>query len=766
MVNQQEKPVNSKALKILDSILFVICLGIIVVRVRISEMPLAQSSDNFLYHSSAPDSLIISAILISAFLLWLTFRILTGQLIYRKSLIEFGLLILIIASFISGYAASNGRAAVTNAVVFIAPVFMAVLLIQLLDTDLKIKIVIAVIASAGFLNAFFQSADQFLKSNQEVIALYKKNPLQILNQYGIEPNSIDQFQFEHRLYSNNVVGYFTTSNTAGSFFILAFFAAALLLIEKIRNRKLPDADNRYIFSCGIVVLVILAGLFFTRSKGAIAAFLLAVLLFAIFWFFGKYLYAHRKKIFIAVCLLAALAAIAVFSFSLSNKPLFGGNSMLIRQQYWQAALNAYQNKPLTGIGPGNFADTYFQYKLPQSLETISDPHNFIISILLQYGPLGLIGFLLILFIPLSRLILTQSVQVPFPDENQQTKFHKIIIGVFLFVLLLIIKPPVQQLFMQSSPEEQIAAFIYLYLIPAFAFLLGFMFITAGPQSMLLNRQSIYPFVSVIAISCALAGFLIHNFVDIALFEPSILTAFFALLACLIAADLNCRRRAVFCNPPLIVKLLIPAASIIIVWALLSYAVSPVYKSVKQMASAKQFADIGRFEWAYPLLEKAANDDPLSPLPPSMNGRFYLINFTQQRQDTVLLIKAQDCFSQAIERNKEGYKDYENLSNVFLLLSQSTEDKLQKTEWLNKSFTAAQHSVSLYPTSDRLRFYLAQVSELLGKKDVALENYKKAVLYEDDFREQFEKLYPKSPFFSRLGVDNYNNAKQRIEQLSK
>ena len=761
----EEKTPKSKALKIFENILFILCLGIIVLRVRITEIPLPQSSDNFLYHSSAPYSLVISIIIIAAFLLWLTFRILTGRFIYRKSLIEIGLILLVIASCISCLAASNSRAAITNTVIFIAPVVMAILLIQILDCDLKIKLTLAVIAAAGFLNAF-QSADQYFKGNDEVIELYKQNPQQILNYYGIEPGSIDQFMLEHRLLSKNIVGYFTTSNSSGSFLILAFFAAGLLLIEKIRNRKLPDADDRFIFSCGIVVLVILISLFLTRSKGAIAAFILAVLLFALLWLFGKHLYIQRRKIFIIAILLTAIVAVTSLFLSLSNRPLPGGNSMLIRQQYWQAAVQAYKNNPLTGIGAGNFADFYFRYKLPQSLETISDSHNFILSILLQYGPLGLIAFLVIIFIPIWRIIFAQTLQVPAFEKQGETKLNKIVIGAFLFAVLMLVRPAAGSLLSQGSAQEQIAVFIYIFFIPAFAFLLGFLLLTSGPQSTILNRQAAYPASTIVGMFCALAGVLVHNFIDIAIFEPSILTAFFAIFACLVSSDFNYRRQQVFYKPIWAVKLLTAAASVIVFLALFFFALLPVYKSVNEVAAAKQFADIGRFDWTHPLLERAAKDDPLSPLAPSMNGRFYMINYAQQREKTDLLLKAQDCFLKAIKRNKASYKDYEKLSNVYLLLAQTTDEKTQKTQWLNKTFAMAEQAVSLYPSSDRLRFYFAQVCEMQGKKESALENYKKAVEYEDAFREQFKKLYPDNQFFSRLGIDRYNIAKQKIDQLSK
>ena len=78
--------------------------------------------------------------------------------------------------------------------------------------------------------------------------------------------------------------------------------------------------------------------------------------------------------------------------------------MLVRWQYWQASAKMYADHFLTGVGPGNFAYFYPRYKLPAALETVTDPHNFLLTILTQFGPLGLVGFLALIFVPLWKII--------------------------------------------------------------------------------------------------------------------------------------------------------------------------------------------------------------------------------------------------------------------------------------------------------------------------------------------------------------------------
>ncbi len=51
-----------------------------------------------------------------------------------------------------------------------------------------------------------------------------------------------------------------------------------------------------------------------------------------------------------------------------------------RLQYWQSTLRMIADRPWFGCGPGNFQETYPQYKLPEASEEIADPHNFLLEV--------------------------------------------------------------------------------------------------------------------------------------------------------------------------------------------------------------------------------------------------------------------------------------------------------------------------------------------------------------------------------------------------
>ena len=151
----------------------------------------------------------------------------------------------------------------------------------------------------------------------------------------------------------------------------------------------------------------------------------------------------------------------------------------------------------------------------------------------------------------------------------------------------------------------------------------------------------------------------------------------------------------------------------------------------------------------------AESDNLDPTALRLNGRMYLQHYhgTGNKQ-TELLTKAEECFRQAIERNKADYKNYEKLSTVYELLGQT-----------QKAYDSCLKATQLYPGSGRLRFKLAEIAERLGKTDTAVEQYKKAIEIEDKYRRQFQIIYPEREIISRLGEEKYQFAIKQMKELS-
>jgi O-antigen ligase len=760
--------INSASLKskgqvILEYILLAVCLCVIALRATFTEGPGVESAAQPIGLGDDVYSLSVSAVLIVSFAIWFVSRLCHKDSYYRFSGVEVGIALFAAAAVVGGFAASNKRAAVTTSVTMLAPILMAVLLVQILDSQSRIKLVLACVGALGVVAAY-QCVEQLFVSNKMMIEQYRQAPQTILEPLGIQPGTFAQMLFEHRLYSRGIRGFFTTSNSAGSFALLASSAALALFIDRHRERKSAVAGRPRLFTVGLALAIVVFGLAITQSKGAITASVIAAVMFVIYLLFGSRLKAHRYLAFI-VCLAAVIAAGCVLvSYGITHDRLPGGNSMLVRWQYWYASAGMYADNPLTGVGPGNFVYYYPHYKVASALETVSDPHNFLLAILTQYGPVGLVGFLAMFFVPLWRAASAGSTISSQKVDGDQPVFGKLA-GAFVIVIsvcLLLVRPLVMPVAAGDRLDVVIYVIFTLYVAPLFAFAAGFWLLTSNGQI----AKPADPGVTVAALFCAVVGCLIHNTIDFAIFEPGVFTALWAVIACLIALDSSRKGRprlVMKANP--FVRLTAAAAVSVLIWAYFGYALLPVARSSTKIQQAQQVTSYGGLEQAHSLLAAAAEDDYYNPSVPSLNSRLYLYHFEiSGKRDRQLLAKAEDCLLEAISRNSADYRHFERLAEVYTLLA-ATSAAEEKSNHLNKAFDNACRAVELYPGGGRLRVELAKIAEQLGKADLAVEQYKKAIEIEDSFREQFRLMYPGQEIISRLGEEKYKNAKQRIKLLS-
>ncbi|MHC4476231.1 MAG: O-antigen ligase family protein [Planctomycetota bacterium] len=742
----------------LEYIALAACLAVIALRITFTEAPGGQASDQPINLGDQLYSLSISTVLILSVLLWFVCRFCSKRFSYRFSAIGFGLLLFVIATIVATLAAANKRAAITSSATLLAPALMAVLLVQILDSQAKIKLVLVVIAALGVVSAH-QSAEQAFGGNEAMIQQYKQAPETFLEPLGIESGTFAHMLFEHRLYSRGVRGFFTNSNSAGSFGLMASFAAIALFIDALANRKSPASGSGRLVTVTIAAAVVIFGLVITASKGATAASLVAAVMFVVYLLLGDWLKRHKAAILIVCLLLALICGCIVVAYGVIHGQLPGGNSMLVRWQYWQAAARMYRDYPLIGVGGGNFTHVYPQYKPAPALETVADPHCFPLSVLTQYGPLGLAGFLAMILLPLWTIIAPASKSVTSPTERTRLPSRALALTflVFISTILLFVRPSLLKIPSGTSSAERMAASLILYVMPTIAFAAGFLVLTLGRITP--NDQGTKSIKA--ALFCAIVGVLVHNLIDFAIFEPPVLTTFWAITACLVALDLSQRpSRQYVISPRAVVRILIVAAFLLSLGAYLAYALLPVAKAT---ASIKQA--LAEREFPHQLLERAAEDDPLDPTALSLDAKLYLHQYKEQFvKQLALLQHAAECLLTAIDRNPVDFKNRERLSEVYNLLARSSTGQT-KTEYLNKALDSALAAVELYPGCGRLRISLAQIAEQLNKPHLALQHYQKAVDIEKAYRDQFKIMYPGREVFSRLGKEEYNHAKQRIEELS-
>jgi O-antigen ligase len=739
---------KSKGQVILEYVLFAFCLCVIALRATLAESPDPQSIKLQTDFGSVICTLVISAFLLVLFVVWLLWSFYSSKFVYRFGFIEIGLFLFIIAALISSAFASNKRAAITDSLSLIAPMIMSVLLIQILDSQEKINLLFITIIAVGIINAY-QCAEQFFNINQAKIELYEQDPNSFLDSLGIEPGSFDQWHFEQRLYSKDVNGFFTTGN---SFMMLAIFTSLALLVAVVKGKKLSENALTWIIVAALAAGIITFGLVLTHSKGAICATIVAGALFVIYLFLKNWLRRFKMAVVISCIILALAGGWAMTSYGLSKGTLPGGKSMLVRWQYWTGAAKIIAEHPFTGVGPGNFANFYTHYKPAAALETVVDPHNFPLSILAQYGPLGLVSFLAIIALPLLKAVFSASPQLP-SEQNTLQHFRKFAVTCIILITLamLFVRPLIIKLPPAVTIAEKQAATIMLFIVPAGIFALAASLLAAAVFSAKTKLTAFNIDLTTAALLCGIIGFLLHNCIDFAIFEPGVLTTFWAIMAALIASDFHRKGRTpLVLKPPAFVRIAVPIAALALLWA---------------KAGAKTTLAMQQTSYAHQLLDQAAKDDPLDPSLPNLNGRLYLKNFSETpNAQPDLLEKAEACFLAAIARDRADFKNYQKLSEVCNLFAKNGPAQ-EKNNWLNYALVSLRFAVERYPGSSQLRIESAEVAEQLYETDLALAQYKRAVKIEDAYRNQFQIMYPGRKIFSRLGEEKYQFAKQRIKSLS-
>jgi tetratricopeptide (TPR) repeat protein len=761
MTNPKVKTTEAGAL--FEKVLFILCLVVIALRATFTEAPTAQATQIQGAINDTVYSLCLSGVLIIAFLVWVLVAVWRGGFSYWPRAAVIGLVVFAAGMVIAGVNAANKRAAITSSITLLAPILMAFMLAGVLNSGVRIKILLIVITALGVVNTW-QSSEQYFISNAIMLEDYKDDPNTILEPLGIEPGSFNHLLLEHRIMSKDVRAFFTTSNSAGSFAMLAFFAAAVILAERLRERKQNPAPVGNFILGGFVFLAALFGLLITRSKGAIGAFLIVLTIFAL-------LVRNRrprltKNVILAICFAGIIAlAMAVGWYGMNNGSLPGGNSMLVRQQYWSASARMFLDHALTGVGGGNFFWFYQHYKPASAPETISDPHCFVLSILTQYGIFGLLGFLAIVLVPLCRT----SLKVPeglegrdYADFGRQAT----ICGFAIIAGLVLLRPFIVPASTANTIAEKMYVILTEYVSVGAAFTVGFAILIKSLQTYRKNEYALHNTdITATAIFCGLLGVLIHNLADFAILEPGVLTAFCACLGCLIALDTQTKDRPslVLCAPSWL-KAAATTAVLIICYVYFAYALIPVAKSTALITEARRPMAIGEYNLAHSLLVSATSDDPFGPDAPSMNGRLYLrhlATWSITREDA--LKGAEQALLTAIERNPQDCKNYASLAEVYVLRAQ--DEPLQKDKWFNEAIYFASEAVALYPGDAELHFRLAQIAEEAGQTETALKHYKKAVEIEDGFREQFKRMYPGREVFSRMPKEKYEQAKERVKILS-
>lgn len=192
-------------------------------------------------------------------------------------------------------------------------------------------------------------------------------------------------------YDGRLAGDYTSPNFLA--FLMAFGLAFTFGLFEMKR-----ANGSHQHSLILVALLLGGTLLLTRSYGAI----LSVVLVALGW--GLW-YARQSlvRILMVIILLAGTLGTWFLLESGSDKwqslvTLSERSSFASREMIWRSAWHIARENPL-GIGVGRFQDEYLgsQAFFPPFLEwAVPEPHNLVFSVFFAVGPIGLLGFLILI----------------------------------------------------------------------------------------------------------------------------------------------------------------------------------------------------------------------------------------------------------------------------------------------------------------------------------------------------------------------------------
>jgi len=738
-----------------DGAVLAVVLAVLALRVTITEAPAVRASSLSINRYDQVYSLVVSWVLIlcAAWAWW------SRRGICRHRGLGWGLGLFLVAALAGCLMASDKRLAIDQVVVSAAAMGLAVLGSRILDQTWKRHLVLALIAAMAVAGSF-QCLNQVLYTNAAMVSQYQSDPNSLLAPLGIEPGTLQAFMFEHRLFTGGAPGFFTTRNSAGSFALLALFACAALFLDKRAGQRGRAQRTGVTALYAVVAGFILLSLVMTRSKGAVVGLVGGGVSAAVLVRWQRWIAAHKTL----VCVLAVAAPSAfvgaLIHYGIGHGRLPGGPSMLVRWQYWQACGRMIGDHPWLGVGPGNFAVNYDLYKPAEALESVADPHNFVLSLLAQYGPLGLIGFLVLAWAGLRRVFSTDPLEPAAnapsgPAPPRALGLCTIAVALAMFG----IRPWVSALLNSGDAWSSGYAALIFYGLPGVLVVAGLVLLSQGPGDQDEDRTPQGKSYVTVVLGAGLLALLAANLTDFALFEPAIATCFWAMVGCLIASLQGRSPSPVpaSCTPtvsgprawPLILGI---AALSGACWV---WVIHPVLDASRRTEQARQAMSSGDFDLAHRLMDQATTADRLSAVAPGTHGKVYLQQYLQPGpKDPSLLDKAAACFVTATRRNPADFRDYERLGDTYDLLHRP-----------DQAYQAYHDAALRYPGCDRLWLRLGQTAERSGRPQLAAEHYSKAIEIEDAFRRQFAAMYPDWPRpVSRLGEENYRLAKQRLQAL--
>jgi hypothetical protein len=298
----------------------------------------------------------------------------------RQSAVAAGIVLLTVAVLVSSRAAGDRPAALlagSNLVIIGLAGGALVVSRQPALRGLILAVVLATSATTA-LKCLKQEFSENPLLRQQWETVYRPKLLA----QGFDPTDPLLVNFERRMQAGEVYGFLAHPNVAASGLMMWLLVGLGLLAGSSGVARRAGL--------AVICAALIVALWLTGSRGAqVSAVAGVVLLVALGLRAGWCAARHRRLLtLLGVGYAMVIAAGVVYGTAKGTLP---HPSLAFRWQYWTAALAAYQDAPLTGVGRENFDTAYLRHKSPEATEEVKNPHNVWVSLLVELGPLGLLA---------------------------------------------------------------------------------------------------------------------------------------------------------------------------------------------------------------------------------------------------------------------------------------------------------------------------------------------------------------------------------------
>lgn len=435
----------------------------------------------------------------------------------RDRWIKVGLALLALGAVLSTVAAGEKRVAALASANLVALAVGALALFRSMREPWMPRVLMAALLAGGTLNA----AKCLMQTNyefQETWEYWSRQVRPKLIEQGRDLSNPAIVNYERRLRSQNAFGYQAHPNVAASLLAMTLIVGVAACTTALREARLNrehkggvvvDEGVRglvffLVVAATATILIPAPALLATGSLGGMVATVCGLVLFAIGIWVSRTSQSPETRLPRVFWAIVAGLVVVGLGIGVSTGSLPGA-SLAFRWEYWTAAVRGWFDAPLTGIGRENFLDSYLVHRAAAATEEVRNPHNLFLSLLVELGPVGLVGAAMLIVAALHRLAPHR------PDPRPTTHQHRWRTKIALFTAAMVLSA---YALLSSTPfTEPGVTVIWIFefaivWIAAFLLILGFL--TRMP-----HRSPIF------AAGCfaACGAALIHGLVDFALISP-------------------------------------------------------------------------------------------------------------------------------------------------------------------------------------------------------------------------------------------------------